>query len=521
MKKRVFLVNAVLLTAASLLSRTIGIAFRVYMSNQIGAQGIGLYQLIFTVYMFVATFATAGISLAVTRLVTDALALQQYGKARSILHKCFILSLILSTLSATALFFGAEFMGSHFINDSRTILPLKILAPSLPFMAVSSCFRGYFYAVRKVVKTASEQLFEQFVEIIVFAILIGRLAPLGLSYACCAVVIGTTAAEILSCGYSYILYRFEVRHSDVAHVKQPGVLKKILGICLPVMGSSCLRSGLSTLENVLIPVGLKKNGASYEASLAGYGMLTGMVMPVIGFPSAFLTSFSMLLIPELSEANAVHHERNIRYIATRVFQITLLFSILITGIFIFFANDLGLLIYGDTQPGLYIRILAPVIPLMYLDSVVDGMLKGLNEQLRYMSYNLIDSTVRVILIFFLLPICGIKGVIIVIFVSEILNSTLSIARLIKVTTLHFQTANWILKPALSIAVPGLTLVLLAPAMALLFPSLLLRMVLEIAVTVTLYIVLLFCTRCLTKEDVLWAKNIFVSKSRKKSSIIVK
>ena len=164
-------------------------------------------------------------------------------------------------------------------------------------------------------------------------------------------------------------------------------------------------------------------------------MITGMVMPVITFPSAFLSSFSMLLIPELSEANAANHKKNIHYIRRAgFFKITFLFSIFICGFFVFFAKDLGLLIYHDSAPGVYLSVLAPVIPLMYLDSVVDGMLKGLNEQLSYLSYNIIDSVMRVGLILFLLPLMGLNGLIVVIFASEILNSTLSIARLMKVYT---------------------------------------------------------------------------------------
>ena len=509
MKKKAFLMNAVLLTGATLLSRTIGISFRVYLSNQIGPEGIGLYQLVCTIYFFISTLATSGISLAVTRLVTDALAENNPGKAKSVTSKCFWLSLFMSILAGGILLGTADLMGNQVLRDPRTILPLKLLAPSLPFMAISACFRGYFYAVRKVIKTASEQLLEQLIEIAIFALLIGFLAPKGLEYACCAIVLGTTGAEILSCGYSFFLYYLEVRKVRTKSQKQPGLFRKVMSICLPVTASSCLRSGLSMVENLMIPAGLKKSGASYQKSLSGYGMLTGMVMPVITFPSAFLSSFSMLLIPEFSEANAKHHKRNIQYISKRVFQITLLFSILVTGIFVFFAKDLGMLIYNDPEPGIYISILAPVIPLMYLDSVVDGMLKGLNEQLSYLSYNMIDSVIRVFLIFTLLPLCGLKGVIIVIFVSEILNSTLSIARLLKVTQLQFQVANWLLKPILSAALPGFLLLFLVNHCGLSFSSSLSKVLLEIFIMAACYVSLLFLTRCIGKEECQWIKNLFL------------
>ena len=206
MRKKTFLVNAAVLTSAMLLSRVIGLSFRVYMSSKIGSEGIGLFQLISTIFLFASTFATSGISLSVTRMVTDALAAKQFQKARSIVKKSLLVGLAFSVIIGCALFFSAEAVGTKVLKDSRSVLPLKILAPSLPFMAVSACFRGYFFAVRRAVKTASEQLLEQIAEIGIFALLINHLAPMGLEYACSAIVLGTTGAEIFSCLYSFLLY---------------------------------------------------------------------------------------------------------------------------------------------------------------------------------------------------------------------------------------------------------------------------------------------------------------------------
>ena len=165
MRKRAFLINSLMLTSAVLLSRVIGISFRVYMSNKIGAEGIGLYQLICTIFLFASTFVTSGVSLAVTRLVTEALARKEYQKAKTAVRRALVLGLFFSLLMGGALFFSADYIGKQVLKDPRTILSLKILAPSLPFMAVSACFRGYFFAVRQVIKTASEQLLEQIAEL--------------------------------------------------------------------------------------------------------------------------------------------------------------------------------------------------------------------------------------------------------------------------------------------------------------------------------------------------------------------
>jgi len=165
MKKTVFIKNAVILTASSLLLRFAGIIFKVWLASFIGSEGIGLYQLIFSVYVLASTFATTGISTAVTRLVTEELALGQRKGTLKILRRAIELSLIIAFASIAIIFLGADFIASKFLGDLRASAALKILPFSLPFMAVSSCLRGYFFARRKATPSALAQLTEQAVRI--------------------------------------------------------------------------------------------------------------------------------------------------------------------------------------------------------------------------------------------------------------------------------------------------------------------------------------------------------------------
>lgn len=485
MNKKKFLVNSILLVATALIIRSMGLAFRVYMSNTIGAEGIGLYQLILTVYMFFASVTTAGISLFVTRLVTDYLARGENGIAKRCVTLCLIISVGISTAFGIMMFAFSNELGSVFLGDSRTVLSIKILAPSLPFMAVSACLRGYFLARRSVITTS----FEQLAEIAVFAILVEKLAPMGLEYACCSIVIGTTGAEIISCIYSYILYRISISKIKGKAKRVPHFLNKFTSIALPVTGSSCLRSGLSAIENSLIPTGLRKNGSNYTNALSTYGTISGMVMPIITFPAIFIMPLSTLIIPEISQAKAQNKENSVRRISERLFRIGLLYSIPVMAIMIFLSNELGTVIYNSSDVGIYIAILAPVIPLMYLDSVVDGILKGLNEQVSYLIFNFIDSVIRVILTYFLLPIMGIKGFIIVIFVSELLNTSLSIWRFLKVVQLRLKIFEWIIRPLLCVVLPCLLIIMLPFKQ-----DSILGLIIKILLSCIGYILLLYITR---------------------------
>lgn len=446
MLKKRFIKNSLLMTAALFITQFIGVMFNIYISKKIGAEGMGIYRLVITVYAFSATFATSGITLAVTRLVTDSLAFGRYGVAKRVVAICIVTGIVLSSVVGILLFFLAPKIGVSFLGDERTVLSLKVLSGSLPFMAVSACLRGYFLAVRTVIKSASEQLFEQIIQILICINIITPFCEKGLEYACCAVAIGTTISEIGSCIYSAVLYLLDIRKYKTKGEKSSGTIKKLFSIGLPVMGSSCLRSGLSMYENTLIPSGLQKFGLAQERALAEYGVISGMAMPVLMFPAVFLSSFSTLIIPEMSEANAGNHKNGISRMAKKVLNATFLFIIPTTVFFLTFSDALGKFLYNREDVGFYIKILALTVPFSYLDHVVDGMLKGLNQQLHYFTYNIIDSTLRVILAMILIPRLGIKAIIIIMFVSSILNSTLSTWRLLKVANIEIDVMNWIVKP---------------------------------------------------------------------------
>lgn len=462
MKKELFVKNALLLTAITLITRSLGIFFRIYISGKIGAEGVGLMGLAMTVYSFSATFAASGITLTVTRLVTDTLAKNNKAGALFAVKRCVAFSVIMSSAVGFCLFIFSNEIGTCFLKDERSVLSLKVLSASLPFMAASSCLRGYFFARRQSIKTALEQLLEQVCEIGVFMTVSLRFLPMGLEYACCGVVLGTTLAEFISFFFSLALYVHDVRKLGEKSKRIPNFGRKALAIGTPVTLSSCLRSGLSMGENVLIPYGLKKYGADGGTALGEYGKITGMAMPVIIFPNVFLYSFAMLMIPEMSEAKISGSRRAISRMAQRVMSLSLMFSICVACMFLFFGDDIAMMLYGDKGVGVFIKTLAPIIPLLYLDQVVDGMLKGLNEQLHYLIYNIIDSVTRVILTFTLLPVMGTKGVIIVCYVSAILNSGLSTLRLIKVANIDMRIFSWIIYPAIAGVVSGAAAEVLLP-----------------------------------------------------------
>ena len=169
-------------------------------------------------------------------------------------------------------------------------------------------------------------------------------------------------------------------------------------------------------------------------------------MPVIMFANVLIGSFSGLLVPEFSRLLAGGNYNRLKTVCDTIFKVTFIFSICITGIFIIFANDISLMVYQSIEAGKWIKILSPLIFFMYIDNIIDNMLKGINEQVSVMVCNIIDLLVTISIIFFIVPIMGMYGYILSIFVSELLNFTISSIQLKKKINYSVNLKKFILRP---------------------------------------------------------------------------
>lgn len=502
-KSRRFIKDAIILVIISIVMRGISTGFMVYISNIIGAEGIGLYQLTFSVYLLFITISTSGISLAVTRIVSEQQAVGNSFASKAAFRRCMILSIILSIAAALLLYFSAQTIGLNILKDERTILSLRLLSIGLPFLSITSAIRGYFLGMKSGVKAVSTEIIEQSVQIVATVPLIAIMAPMGLEFACCGLIIGATLAEIISCIYAVILYFAD--KTKIVGKRVKGLNRQIFGIAIPIAISSYVRSILMSLENILVPTGLKAYGQTGGQALSQYGMIKGMALPLLSFPSAILSAFSSLLVPEVSSENAIKSgekaSRRIDYIINKSFKVTLLFAFLIMGIFICFYEEIGMAFYKNRDVGTMLLVFAPLVPLMYLDQVVDSILKGLNQQVSSMKYNTIDSALRTGIIYFLVPILGIKGYVIMLYAGTIFNAFLSINRLIVVSKVRFKMVQWVIIPCLAILVSCLFAKFTMQT----------NVLLSTLVVSLCYFVVLALFGCVTKRDMAWVIRIFYRK----------
>ena len=514
--------NAMLLTVASLFMRTVGVTFQVVVSGRVGAEAMGLFSILSGVYGFALTLATSGIHLGVTRMAVEAMESGNRARVRGILRRATAYALFFGFLAFFLLFTFAKPIGLYWLKDARTVSSLRLLAITLPLIALSSAWGGYFSAMRRPWKNAAVQVFEQTVKIGVTMYLLAFFFAKDVESACRILVLGGAVAEVFSFVLEWLLYRFDKRkHLGTEVLHQVGDTKKLISITLPIAATTYIRSGLIALQHILIPEGLRRSGASHAAALVAYGSIQSMALPVILYPAALMYSFSGLLVPELAEAEVHGRRRHIHYMISRTWSLSLLFSFGVAGVLICFSGEIGAALYPNSEAGYYIRILAPLIPIMYLDTATDAMMKGLGEQMYSMKINVADAALSVVLVLLLIPRFGIWGYIITIYVSELFNTVCSITHLLVVSGTPVRICKWVYKPLFCIVLSTFFVRLLLERLGGKIHFAALSIILHALAVLLVYTLLLRVTRAVEKEDVVWVKKLFspASKQEKRTKIV--
>lgn len=441
-----FLFNGSLLAATTLLLRLTGLGFSAYISRQLGAEGTGLISLVNTVYGFGITFAVSGIYLACIRLCSAAIGRKNDYELHTALQKSFLYAAFFGFLSCLLFTSLASFAGTRFLQDGRTVDSIRMLAIALPFISLTTVTDAYFASVGRVYKSAVSDICEQAVKIISGMILLKSSIPFGTQASVLAVTKSNCIGEIAAFFVSIVLYLHDIRTTSFAGERNICKTESLLRISLPIAFSTYARSGLVTLEHSLIPKGLQRYGADKTDALSAYGVVRGMALPIILFPACLLSAFTGLLVPELTEDHTINDQNAINRKSSQAIRISSAFSVITAVILFLFGNELGMSIHKNEQAGFYIRCFSVLIPFMYCDTTADSLLKGLDKQVYTMIVNIIDAAVSVLFTWKIIPKLGIRGYVITVFMTEILNFSCSAGKLSQMTKLNFNPVNDLFVP---------------------------------------------------------------------------
>ena len=455
-----YLKNAALLTGADVVLRLAGMGLRIWLANALGGEGMGLYQLVLAVYSLFVTLATSGVSVAATRLMAEELS-RSRAEARGMLLRLLGAALLLGSAAWAGQFGLAELAAAWWLGDVRAAGALRAAAFGLPWMAVSAVLRGFFIARRQVGPNVVSQLVEQTVRISAIWFALERGSVLDVGGKCTAVLAATALSETVSACLMLLFYRREaVSAFGAGPARRPmDPAKRLWEILWPVEGGRCLASALHTAENMLVPACLTVyllDAGGRSAAVAQYGNLKGMALPLLTFPFGLLGSLSVLLMPEITQAHIRGETGRLSALLDRMLRLTGYFSALAGAVFWVWGAAAARLFYGPdgAEAGFYLTVLGPAMPLMYLESMVDGAMKGVGEQKAAFRYSVWDAVLRLAGVAVLLPRYGMRGFLAVMLLSTLYTCTANTGRLLLSSGTGHAFRRWLGAPLLAAAAAG-------------------------------------------------------------------
>jgi len=440
-QKHTILCGAFILTAAGFISRILGFFYKIFLSNTIGAEGIGLYQLIFPVFGFALSFSASGISTAISHYVSGKSALKNTLDMRKYFYSGLFLSLILSSAAAFLIWNFAEIIAFSFLKDIRCTELLRCIALAIPFSALHSCILGYFVGLKRARLPAVSQLFEQFIRItstwLFYQILLSKNESPGPFMA----VAGILCSEIFSALFTVTLLIFEFsKTAPLFTLPSVSRMKKISQTAAPLSGNRLLITLLQSIEALLIPSKLRLFGYTISQALSQYGILTGMAFPLVYFPSAITGAISMLLLPTVSESQSLNNQNAIRRTIEASILGSLTLGIFCTGGFLLFGPQLGLLLFHNEKVGDYILILAWSCPFLYLTATLSSILNGLGKTMRTFIHNALGLGIRIFVICFFVPRFGLSAYLTGLLLAQLSTAFLSVCSLKR--EIDFSVSLW-------------------------------------------------------------------------------
>lgn len=458
--------GTLLLTLAGLITRIIGFFYKIFLSNTMGAERLGIYQLIFPVYGICFTIYATGIQTAISRLVAFELAKRNDKNVYRILKIGLMISVSLALILSILVHQGSTFIAQRFLLEPRSADSVRIMAYVFPFCAVTSCINGYYYGLKRAGVPASTQLLEQIVRVIVVYLIATMIGQGNLLVTCEHAVIGIVIGEIFSCIYNAISLLITKSpkqlillgpdpRSKVDPIRLIGM--KILSLSIPLSTNRLLINVLHSIETILIPTMLRRSGLSISQALSTYGILNGMSMPFIMFPTALINGLAVLLLPTVSEAQALNNERLIGKTTSVSIKYSLIIGIVSTGIFVIFGNDLGNGVFHSEEAGSYLRILAWLCPLIYLTTTLGSIINGLGKAHITLINGTVGTLSKIILIIILIPRMGITGTLIAMLLGQLIITILDGIAVGKNISFNFEVANSLIKPGLIVAIFGFLL----------------------------------------------------------------
>ena len=442
-KKRAFLTGTLLLTAAGFLCRLLGFFYRIFLSRTIGAEGLGIYNMVHPVYGICFALCGGSIQTALSQYIAA-----HESQGRKVFRTGLTISMVLSGILAFLICQYPAWIASHILIEPRCAPYLPIMGLSLPFASFHACANGYCYGAQKSRVPAFSQVAEQVVRMSLVFLIAGKWAAEGTEITVRLAVYGHLIGEIGAASFNLLcLGLFPPQGRNMERAEESSCLMPLMTLALPLMGNRLILNLLAGAEAVWIPNRLQMSGLSDAEAFSVYGILTGMALPFILFPSAITNSIAVLLLPSVAKDQAEGRTESISGSVSMALRYSLYMGILCIGIFVLFGCPLGISVFKEEQAGHCMQILAWLCPFLYLAATMGSILNGLGCTRTTFLQSVAAMLLRLVFVVAGIPLFGIYGYLCGMLISEIFLALAHLWSLKRRIPFIWNARDMIAKPA--------------------------------------------------------------------------
>lgn len=437
------------------LSQALGFAYRVALSRTVGAEVMGLYQLLMPVYSILLSLTAVGLTAAVSNLTARQLALGDRPGAHRTLHTALRIFFLLLLPPVLVVIPASDAISVHLLGDARTRLGLVLLLPCVAFTGVENLHKHAFYGAGVVTPPAVVEVLEQAVRAVGVLGLLLLFPPQYPERALGLIVAGMILCEIFSSSSLVILHR---RKYGRLSFRGPSPRKDMAAIALPVTLNALLGNLLSAANVTLIPRKLVESGLPPEEAVSRFGVVCGMTLPLLSLPTVFLGALNLVLSPRLARATALERPAEIRRLIQRALDVTGILAFPAMSLMTVMGPDLGKVLFHQADAGSDFLPLATVMAMSCFCSVLCASLNAIGGQQAVTLISLMGGALQLGFTLALVPMPGVgmTGYIVGAVVSTGLELLLFLLEVARRTGLAFHPFSWLVAPGLSAVLAGLT-----------------------------------------------------------------
>lgn len=450
-----FLKNSFLLTTSNITTGILGFIFSIYLSHILGAEGMGLYNLVMPIYNLFICIMSAGVSASISQISAVYSEKKQFTNLRKTIKTIAFFNFLWGILVAILVFVFAPYIGEYGIKDIRTINSIKVTCPAMIFIALSNILKGYFWGTSKIVFPASIDILEKALRILTVAILIFAFNATDLTLLVTLCYVALCLGELQSLILLFLYYKHiqkSIPHTNERPERRSQLLFNVLALCLPLTLNGFLSNIFNTMSTLVIPRCLNYAGFSHTEALSMIGKFTGMAMMIIGMPLIVVSSINTLLIPDLSQTISKGNYYSASTRIRKVMKVAFILGLATSVVCFLIPDELGQIFYQRNDLGNYIKYAGLSAPIFFVSTTMFGILNGINKQGIILRNSIIVAILELIGLFIFTSISWINiyGYVITLFLTSIVSVIINLYEVTKNIDIDISLTNVIIYILLSI-----------------------------------------------------------------------